>query len=251
SNELNAPYAADGYAIVGQAVDSDSLGVVKTTFGVGELSGINGIAGAFSEHIPILDIAGVPSTTQLKTRPVLYHTLGDGRYSGYVNLLSSSKTPTLKHMRCFQARPVYMTFPTDLVYEKIFAAPLRTPLNLDSSNADVESYVLNEIVRLVSAAGGNVAFLVDACAVRHHVVGEVRELVSAAGFPVYSAPMDKSIIAEDYEHFGEVYLSSSRIVHIPKTVESAKLIISLGSLQTDFNTGNFTYHLTLHAIVEV
>ena len=35
---------------------------------------------AFSEHIPVLHIAGVPSTVQQKSRPLLHHTLGDGRY---------------------------------------------------------------------------------------------------------------------------------------------------------------------------
>jgi pyruvate decarboxylase len=31
-----------------------------------------------------LHIAGVPNTTQLKNKPVLHHTLGDGRYDAYV-----------------------------------------------------------------------------------------------------------------------------------------------------------------------
>lgn len=106
SNELNAAYAADGYARV-----NESIGVVLTTcvhhfivlprfvtlprFGVGELSAINGIAGgmyfqnqgfiskslttAFSEMVPVLHLVGVPSTSQQKTKPMLHHTLGDGR----------------------------------------------------------------------------------------------------------------------------------------------------------------------------
>ena len=77
SNELNAAYAADGYA----RVKEQSLGVVLTTFGVGELSAMNGIAGAFSEMVPVLHIAGVPSTAQQKAKPMLHHTLGDGRYA--------------------------------------------------------------------------------------------------------------------------------------------------------------------------
>lgn len=52
-------------------------------FGVGELSAINGIAGAFSEMVPVLHIAGVPSTSQQKTKPMLHHTLGDGRFDAY------------------------------------------------------------------------------------------------------------------------------------------------------------------------
>ena len=35
---------------------------------------------AFSEHVPIVHIVGVPNTEQQKNKPLLHHTLGDGRY---------------------------------------------------------------------------------------------------------------------------------------------------------------------------
>ncbi|KAG7660443.1 ARO10 [[Candida] subhashii] len=57
-NELNGAYCVDGYA---RAIGG--MSVLITTFGVGELSAINGIAGAFAEHIPVLHIVG---TTTLK-----------------------------------------------------------------------------------------------------------------------------------------------------------------------------------------
>lgn len=44
-NELNGAYAADGYARI------KGLSVLVTTYGVGELSAINGIAGAFAEKV--------------------------------------------------------------------------------------------------------------------------------------------------------------------------------------------------------
>jgi TPP-dependent 2-oxoacid decarboxylase len=52
SNELNAAYAADGYA----RVKEHGLGVVLTTFGVGELSAMNGIAGGQSSRRSIQGI---------------------------------------------------------------------------------------------------------------------------------------------------------------------------------------------------
>ncbi|QRG39304.1 hypothetical protein FDK38_003741 [Candidozyma auris] len=58
-NELNAAYAADGYGRVIQG-----LSVLITTYGVGELSAINGIAGAFAEYVPVLHIVGTTSTVQ-------------------------------------------------------------------------------------------------------------------------------------------------------------------------------------------
>lgn len=54
ANELNAAYAADGYARV------SGVGALLTTFGVGELSAINGIAGSYAEYVPVLHIVGAP-----------------------------------------------------------------------------------------------------------------------------------------------------------------------------------------------
>lgn len=73
-NELNASYAADGYARISPA----KIGCMITTFGVGELSAINGIAGAYSERLPIVHIVGCPSTKLSKAKALLHHTLGDG-----------------------------------------------------------------------------------------------------------------------------------------------------------------------------
>lgn len=59
-NELNCAYAADGYSrVIG------GMSAMITTFGVGELSAINGVAGAFAEHSPVLHIVG---TTSMKDR---------------------------------------------------------------------------------------------------------------------------------------------------------------------------------------
>ena len=55
TNELNAGYAADGYA------RQKGYGAVITTFGVGELSAINAISGSSAENIPVISIVGVIS----------------------------------------------------------------------------------------------------------------------------------------------------------------------------------------------
>ena len=53
-NELNAGYAADGYARI------RSTGAVSTTYGVGELSALSAIAGACAEHLPVFHLIGMP-----------------------------------------------------------------------------------------------------------------------------------------------------------------------------------------------
>ena len=39
----------------------NGLGVLVTTFGVGELSAVNGIAGAYAERVPVIAITGAPT----------------------------------------------------------------------------------------------------------------------------------------------------------------------------------------------
>lgn len=61
-NELNAAYAADGYA------RNNGLGTLVTTFVVGELSAANGIAGAYAEKAPVVHVVCTPSRALQKSR---------------------------------------------------------------------------------------------------------------------------------------------------------------------------------------
>ena len=54
-NELNAGYAADGYARL------KGIGALCVTYSAGALSAVNAIAGAYVEKIPVVLINGAPS----------------------------------------------------------------------------------------------------------------------------------------------------------------------------------------------
>ncbi|THU66073.1 hypothetical protein C4D60_Mb05t10350 [Musa balbisiana] len=69
-NELNAGYAADGYA------RSRGVGACVVTFTVGGLSVLNAIAGAYSENLPLICIVGGPNSNDYGTNRVLHHTIG-------------------------------------------------------------------------------------------------------------------------------------------------------------------------------
>jgi len=73
-NELNAAYAADGYARV------KGLAALNTTYGPGELNALGGIAGAYAEHLPIFHLVGQPSLATQRARAVVHHTLGNGEF---------------------------------------------------------------------------------------------------------------------------------------------------------------------------
>lgn len=263
-NELNAAYAADGFA----RVKEGSIGAVVTTFGVGELSAINGIAGSFSEHVPVVHIVGTPNTLQLKTKPMLHHTLGDGRFDAYLKAaeqftfsqanLTRKENADIEIDRVLtdcivSGRPVYLTLPTDVAYEKISTTRLQTPLNREppQNDPDIEASVVENIYKLVKGTRGDVAVLIDACAIRHRIKGELREFLDKTQFPVYAAPMGKTAIDEDHPRYGGVYVGSVSHPDILEKVESAGLIISIGSMLSDFNTGNFTYHIPRSKTVEL
>ncbi|KIY50256.1 pyruvate decarboxylase [Fistulina hepatica ATCC 64428] len=263
-NELNSSYAADGYA----RVKEQSLGVLLTTYGVGELSAFNGIAGSYAEMVPVLHLVGAPSTTQVAAKPMLHHTLGDGRFDAYGKAFeqitaywgdivdketAAQVIDTTITMSIVKARPTYLTLPTNMVFEKISSARLAIPLssNAPPNDPEVESQVIDEIAKQFARVQGDAIVLVDACAVRHHVRDELNEFVRAIGLPVYSTPQGKSVIDEDYERYGGIYIGSISQPEIRERVESAKLVLSVGALRSDYNTGNFTYGIPVARVVEL
>jgi indolepyruvate decarboxylase len=69
-NELNAGYAADGYA------RANGFGAVAVTTGVGSFSLLNAVGGSFVENVPVVAIIGTLSNSKLSEEMnagVLYH----------------------------------------------------------------------------------------------------------------------------------------------------------------------------------
>jgi indolepyruvate decarboxylase len=50
------------------------LGVLVTTYGVGELSAMNAVAGAFAERTPVVVIASSPSEKEMRSS-LMHHSL--------------------------------------------------------------------------------------------------------------------------------------------------------------------------------
>ncbi|SPO29447.1 probable PDC1 - pyruvate decarboxylase, isozyme 1 [Ustilago trichophora] len=262
SNELNAAYAADGYARI-----KGTIAAVVTTFGVGELSALNGIAGSFSERLPVIHIVGVPSTAAQGAHSLLHHTLGDGRFNAFENMSKeiSADSAVLKSKQgageaidrilisaMKNARPVYLALPTDLVHATIDGAALSKPLDYsaDDNDADAEKYVLNVAQKHIAEAKSAV-ILVDACAARHGCVDETNELITKSGLPVFATPMGKAIVDESHPQYGGIYVGNLTSDRVKQVVESADVLITIGSLKSDFNSGNFSYRTPKSSTIEL
>src|SRR5438477_12105216 len=74
-NELNAAYAAEGYARVNGA------GAVIVTFNVGAFSALNGIAGPYAENLPVIFVSGSADTNDPGANHYLHHRPCTNNYS--------------------------------------------------------------------------------------------------------------------------------------------------------------------------
>src|ERR1700730_9192151 len=80
SNELDAAYAADGYARV------RGCSMLLTTYAVGELSALNGVMGARAERSCVFHLVGMPTMRSQRVGQVIHHTLGDGVFQNFANI---------------------------------------------------------------------------------------------------------------------------------------------------------------------
>ncbi|KAF1844061.1 pyruvate decarboxylase [Cucurbitaria berberidis CBS 394.84] len=253
-NELNAGYAADGYARV------KGIAALVTTFGVGELSAVNAIAGAYSEYVPIVHIVGYPSTISQKNGALLHHTLGNGDFTVFsrmseeiscaVSMLNNQhEAATLIDnaiRECYlQSRPVYISLPSDMVQKKIDGNRLNTPLDLKyaPNDQEAEDYVVDVVLKYLQAAK-NPVILVDACAIRHRALKETHDLVKKSGIPTFVAPMGKGAVDETLPNYGGVYAGNGSNAGVRERVESSDLVISIGAIKSDFNTAGFTIRMS-------
>lgn len=250
-NELNAAYAADGYARV------KGIAAIVTTFGVGELSAMNGLAGAYSEQVPVVHIVGTPSTISQRNGMLLHHTLGNGDFSVFADMSKEISCTTVKlnsaddaaelidHaiQQCYvQSRPVYVALPTDTVQKKVEGARLAIPLDLSYRKNDPakEQYVLDMILKAIYAAKSPI-ILIDSCAIRHRVLPETHALIEMSNMPVFVTPMGKGAVNENHHQYGGVYAGDGSQPKVRDRVESADLVLVIGGLKSDFNTAGFSY----------
>jgi len=59
------------------------------------------------------------------------------------------------------------------------------------------------------------------------------------------------MISETYDRYGGIYVGASSRPDVKEKVEATKLLLSIGSIKSDFNTGSFTYRVPLVHTIEL
>lgn len=260
NNELNAAYAADGYARVKGA------GALVTTFGVGELSAVNGIAGSFAEYVPVVHIAGAPATTAERQRLKKHHTLCDGDYRHFLRMFGEVTADAayldFEHpcedidrvlVSCMtQKRPVSIVMPSDVA-----VAPCETPrdhiterLNFSSPQEMIGTFK-DKARELVQKYSGRISLLADFLVRRFGLEKSVGMLLDRYALPYATLSAGKGLFDESRSGFLGIYNGAGSSDQVKHYLEGESLVISVGAMFTDGMTYNFTTAIPEDRSIEI
>ncbi|KAJ5093036.1 Thiamine pyrophosphate enzyme C-terminal TPP-binding [Penicillium angulare] len=244
-NELNAAYAADGYARITGA------SALITTFGVGELSAANGIAGAYGERSPIIHIVGTPPRHQQDSRALMHHTFADGEYKRFVamakhitiaqtEITDAATAPEridwILQQALIHSRPVYLEFPDDMPKVLVSAANLKNPINLpEVPSPTYESAVIARILERIYSAKQPV-ILVDGESSALRIVDQLDTLIKSTNWPTWTSCWGKGLVNESYPNVYGVYAATFGDKPAQEYFESADLILTFGPQYSDTNS---------------
>ncbi len=247
-NELNAAYAADGYARI------RGMAALCTTYGVGELSAINGIAGSYAEHLPIFHLVGTPNMGTQSARAIMHHTLGNGEYGLFQKMSEpvvcatavmtpqnvAMETERLIAAAHYHRRPVYMAFPADCANQPVvsWASPIPAP----GSEAQSLNAAVREIVAAITKAD-RPCFLPGILLARTGTQQIMKEVIDRSGLPFATMFMAKSVLDEQHPNYIGMYNGRLMNENVREYVEDCDLIIEVGTMMSDFNSGAFTAHV--------
>ena len=255
-NELNAAYAADGCARV------KGVGAVSTTYGVGELSALAGIAGAYAEHLPVFHLVGMPHMALQAGRARVHHTLGNGAYDLFHRMTEpvvcahavmtpqnvAFETERLIAEALYHRRPVYMAFPTDLANQPAVSAaqPLHAPRSDSNSLAAAVDAVVGAIVEARTAC-----ILPGILVARAQLQATMQAVVDASGLPFATMFMDKSVLDEQQPAYIGMYVGALMNEDVRDFVEGCDRVLTVGTMLTDLNSGAFTARLDPSKTIDI
>ncbi|MFC1589857.1 alpha-keto acid decarboxylase family protein [Candidatus Omnitrophota bacterium] len=248
-NELNAGYAADAYARV------NGIGCACVTYGVGGFSLLNGIVGSFAERLPVVAISGSPKASERSHHHLLHHTIGDMnlQYRIYEEitvascaLTSSEQAPrqideTLK--ACLRSkRPVYIELPVDIASRPCEApGPLEIDTRITSDRSALREAIAESSDLLSRAARPVILAGIEAHRLKAR--RQLQDLVDHTGYPFATSLLGKTVIPEKHPQFIGTYGGAISTGPARNIIESADIVLSIGTLMTDLNLGIWSAQL--------
>jgi len=257
ANELGAAYAADGYA------RTVGFGALLTTFGVGELSAINGVAGSYAECVPLVHIAVSATQAMERAGAIVHHTAGDGDFERFARAHAqvtcahavlrpdnaAEEIDRVLSTAIRESRPVYLRLPTDVASAPV--SPPRAPLapNDAPNETNVAAFLAAARPRLRAAS--SVAVLADFLVDRFGARDQLARFLAAGGFPHATLSMGKTVVDEGNPRFVGVYTGAFSEPRTRLVIDEANLLIRAGVLLADTTSGGFTQGFDLESGIDL
>ena len=249
ANELNAGYAADGYARI------KGIGALVTTYGVGELSAINAIAGAFTERAAVVHIVGTPPRDSQESRRNIHHTLGDGDYRHFAemakhvtiaqtNLIDPRTAPkqidTILEQCLLHSRPVYIELPVDMVTIEVAADELPDKIQVSQTpTTPAHQTAVSEIIGRVYAAKDPV-ILVDGGTRSLAIRTVLQQLIATTKWPTFTSASGKGLIDMTVPNVHGIYQGVSADQPTQNLFKSSDLVLCFGPHHSTTNSYSLT-----------
>ncbi|CAI0696593.1 Indole-3-pyruvate decarboxylase [Serratia ficaria] len=250
ANELNAAYAADGYARCKPAA------ALLTTFGVGELSAVNGIAGSYAEYLPVIHVVGTPALRAQRAGDLLHHSLGDGDFGHFARMArevtvaqanltadnAAAEIDRLLTTALFEHRPVYLMLPSDVAEAPLASRP--APLMLRQarlSQTSLQAFIAAAREKLQGAR--RVSLLADFLAERFGAEAALDRWMNEVAMPHSTLLLGKSVLDETRAGFIGTYTGAASDSQVKQLIENADVVINVGVRFTDTITAGFSHNL--------
>jgi indolepyruvate decarboxylase len=248
-NELNAGYAADGYARL------NGIGAAVVTYGVGGLSIINAVAGAYAEHVPVIVINGAPPARRREAGAMVHHLVSNyylqldifRKITVDAALLTDPNTAPEEIDRvirnCITRKlPAYLELPADITH-----APCHPPEEILTalpliSNPESLAECVREAIELLNKSTRPM-ILAGVELLRFELGNETLRLVETSEIPFATMLSSKSVLPELHPQFTGIYQGGWSKETVLHQVEDSDCLLSLGAWITDLDTGLFSINL--------
>ncbi|MFZ2844773.1 alpha-keto acid decarboxylase family protein [Psychrobacter sp.] len=258
TNELNAGYAADGYA------RERGFAAMVTTFGVGELSAINATAGSFAEYAPVLHIVGAPSTALQDSKGRIHHTLGDGVFNHFIKMVepvtvaraqitpdnAASEIDRVIRLILKKHRPGYLMLSPDVAKMPIY--PPTTKL-VDSEEDITSQAALADFKEALIEFLPNktTTLMADLMVHRLGLQNQLKALIADTDIPYTTLSWGKTLLDENSERWAGTYAGVASRPVVKDMVENCECLIKIGVQYTDTTTAGFSQDIDENAVVDL
>ncbi len=257
ANELNAGYTADGYGRL------RGISALVTTFGVGELSAANAVAGSYAEHVPVVHIVGAPSKDAQGARRVVHHSLGDGDFEHFLrmareitcaqaNLIPATATREIDRVLLEvreHKRPGYLLLATDVA--RFPVDPPSAPLAHYGNGTSPRALALfTEAARRLIGTH-QVTVLADLLVHRLNAVEALDGQLAADTVPYATLMWGKSLLDESSPSYLGIYAGAASAEPVRRAVEDAPVLVTAGVQFTDMVSGFFSQQIDPARTIDV